>query len=95
MARNTLGRRLVERQPRVRIFGEEYALKAEVEVINTFSAHADREDLIAYVDSLGKSLKRIYLVHGEDEQSQALKEELEGRGYTNVNLPEEGDEIEL
>ena len=95
MARNTLGRRLVERQPRVRIFGEEYALKAEVEVINTFSAHADRDDLIDYVDSLGKSLKRIYLVHGEDEQSQALKEELAGHGYTNVNLPEEGDEIEL
>ncbi|MFQ5868708.1 MAG: MBL fold metallo-hydrolase RNA specificity domain-containing protein [Candidatus Zixiibacteriota bacterium] len=95
MARNTLGRRLVERQPRVRIFGEEYALKAEVEVIDTFSAHADREDLIDYVDSLGKSLKRILLVHGEEEQSRALKEELEKRGYTNVNLPEEGDEIEL
>lgn len=95
MARNTLGRRLVERQPKVRIFGEEYELKAEVKIINAFSAHADREDLIDYVDSLGKSLKRIYLVHGEDEQSQALKEELEGHGYANVNLPEEGDEIEL
>jgi len=95
MARNTLGRRLVERQPKVRIFGEEYELKAEVKIINAFSAHADREDLIDYVVSLGKSLKRIFLVHGEEEQSQALKEELERRGYTNVHLPEEGDEIEL
>jgi metallo-beta-lactamase family protein len=95
MARNTLGRRLVERQPKVRIFGEEYELKAEVKIINAFSAHADREDLIDYVASLGKSPKGIYLVHGEEEQSRALKEELEKRGYTDVNLPEEGDEIEL
>lgn len=95
MATNTLGRRLVERQPKVRIFGEEYDLKAEVKIINAFSAHADQRDLINYVASLGKSLKRIFLVHGEEEQSRALKEELEKRGYTDVNLPEEGDEIEL
>lgn len=95
MARNTLGRRLVERQPKVKIFGEEYQLKAEVKIINAFSAHADQDDLIGYVTSLGKSLKRIYLVHGEEERSQALKEELKRGGYTNVNLPEEGEEVHL
>jgi metallo-beta-lactamase family protein len=95
MARNTLGRRLVERQPRVRIFGEEYELKAEVELIDAFSAHADRDELVEYVQGLGKDLKGIYLVHGEEEQSQALKEELERRGYTRVELPNEGDEVEL
>lgn len=95
MARNTLGRRLVEKQPRVRIFGEEYELRAEVELINAFSAHADRDELVEYVQALGKDLKGIYLVHGEEEQSQALKEELKRRGYTTVELPNEGDEVEL
>ena len=80
---------------RVRIFGEEYELKAEVELIDAFSAHADRDELVEYVQALGKDLKGIYLVHGEEEQSRALKEELKRRGYTNVNMPEEGEEIEL
>ncbi len=94
MAKNTLGRRLVERYPRVKIFGVEYNLKAEVEVINAFSAHADKEDLINYVRKSNTSLKDIYIVHGDEDQSTSLHDSLLRRGY-NAHLPQTGEEAEL
>lgn len=94
MAKNTLGRRLVERHPQVKIFGVEYNLKAEVEVINAFSAHADKEDLINYVRKSNTSLKDIYIVHGDEDQSTSLHDSLLRRGY-NAHLPQTGEEAEL
>jgi metallo-beta-lactamase family protein len=81
MAQNTLGRKIVERQPELRIFGDLYKLRAQVAVLNAFSAHADYNDIIEYVDKLdGKKLKGIYLVHGESEAQTHLKSLLEERG---------------
>ncbi len=94
MAKNTLGRRLVERYPRVKIFGVEYNLKAEVEVLNAFSAHADKEDLINYVRKSNTSLKDIYIVHGDEDQSTSLHDSLIRRGY-NAHLPQTGEEAKL
>ncbi|MDP8261546.1 MAG: MBL fold metallo-hydrolase [Candidatus Kappaea frigidicola] len=94
MAKNTLGRRMVERHPRVKIFGVEYNLRAEVEVINAFSAHADKEDLINYVRKSDSSLKGVYIVHGDEDQSTSLLDSLVRRGY-NAHMPQIDEEVEL
>jgi metallo-beta-lactamase family protein len=92
----TLGRRLVERQPVVKIFGEEYKLNAQVKTINSFSAHADRPELLAYVQQLGaERLKATFVVHGEEPSSLALADGLEDLGARQVVVPRLGEEFEL
>jgi metallo-beta-lactamase family protein len=94
MAKNTLGRRLVERHPQVKIFGVEHNLRAEVEVINAFSAHADKEDLINYVRKSDSGLRDIYIVHGDEDQSASLLDSLIRRGY-NAHMPQIDEEVGL
>jgi metallo-beta-lactamase family protein len=96
MAPNTLGRRLAEREHVVRIFGQEYVRRAEVEVLNGFSAHADRDELLAWFDaSQSPNLEHVYVVHGEVESSMALAETIRERGVPEVLVPERGQEVEL
>jgi metallo-beta-lactamase family protein len=88
-APHTLGRRLVEEQPEVRIFGEMYQRRAEVYVINGFSAHADRAELLAWFDQINNpNLKHAFVVHGEPESTQALGEALEEQHVPHVLAPE-------
>ena len=88
-APDTLGRRLVEHAPVVRIFGEEYNVKAEVEVINGFSGHADRNELIGWAKAITKQPRRTFLVHGEEESMFALADGLRDEaGYEEVDAPE-------
>ncbi len=88
-APDTLGRRLVEKQPVVKIFGEEYHLRAQVEVINGFSAHADRDELLAWAAHITRKPARTFIVHGETEASLAFKGALESKlGFQNVVVPE-------
>lgn len=96
MAENTLGKRIVERAPMVKIFGEEYKLNAEVVVINAFSGHADKNGLIDYVkhaDGKGR-LKDVFIVHGDLDQSEALRQSLNDSGYP-AYLPQIDEELEL
>ncbi|MCX5714406.1 MAG: MBL fold metallo-hydrolase [Candidatus Omnitrophica bacterium] len=93
MAQDTLGRRIVEKVPSVRIFGIEYELNAEVAVINAFSGHADRNGLIEFVSGC-LPLKRIFIVHGDMEQSQALQQALI-QGNLNAYVPYKDEEVEL
>jgi metallo-beta-lactamase family protein len=96
-AEHTLGRRLVERRERVRIFGVEHALKAEVVVLNGFSAHADQGDLLAFAEAVRDRgpLRTIALVHGEPKAQRSLKDELEARHFPDVRIPARGDVIEV
>jgi metallo-beta-lactamase family protein len=95
-APDTLGRRLVERQSIVKIFGEEYRLHARVETINGFSAHADRAELLDYVQQSGpERLKATFVVHGEESASLALADGLRDLGVREVTVPRPGDEFEL
>ncbi len=98
-AEHTLGRRIVEKEPLVKIFGEEYALRAEVKVLNGFSAHADRDELRKYAFRVqarsGGRLKRIFLVHGEPEPQQALAEYLRETLKVEVYTPEKGEVFEV
>jgi metallo-beta-lactamase family protein len=92
----TLGRRLVERQPIVKIFGEEYNLRARVKTINGFSAHADRNELLEYVQSLEpEHLKHAFVVHGEESSSLALADGLRDLGVAETEVPKLGESFEL
>jgi metallo-beta-lactamase family protein len=95
MAKDTLGRKIVERQERVKIFGEEYKLRAQVEVFDAFSAHADRNELLEYVNQTKNSLKGVFVVHGEEEQSQALADGIKSIGIQNVIVPDLGQEVTI
>jgi metallo-beta-lactamase family protein len=96
MAPHTLGRRLVEKQHVVRIFGREYVRRAEVEILNGFSAHADRDELLTWFDaSQSPDLEHVYVVHGEVESSMALADAIRERGTPNVLVPELGQEVEI
>ncbi len=94
-AQNTLARRLAERRSPVRIFGEEFELKAEVHVFDAFSAHADRDELLGWVRRLDRPPRQCFVVHGEEEQSLAFAGALEGEGLANVVVPELGLEYRL
>jgi metallo-beta-lactamase family protein len=95
-APDTLGRRLVEHAPQVKIFGEEYTVRARVETINGYSAHADRTGLIEYVRQVGAGrLKAAYVVHGEEPSSLALAEGLRDLGVAQVVVPRPGETVNL
>jgi metallo-beta-lactamase family protein len=95
MAKDTLGRRIVERHDKVKIFGEMYQLNAKVEVLDEFSAHADRNELLEYVNNTKNTLEGVFVVHGEEEQSQALAEGIRDLGIQNVLVPDLGEEVTL
>jgi metallo-beta-lactamase family protein len=85
MAQSTLGRRIAERREKVRIFGEEFSLRARVKILNAFSAHADyREIEAAFRNYSRKELEQILLVHGEDDARANLAEVLQGLGFRSV-----------
>jgi len=88
-APNTLGRRLVEGEKTVKIYGEEYQVRARVEALSGFSGHADRDGLIDFVRVMKRRPQQTFIVHGEEESSAslaaALRHELDLR---NVLIPE-------
>jgi len=95
-ATNTLGRKILEHRPEVPIFGEMVPLRAQVETIHGYSAHADREGLLSWVKAVrGERLRQVFVVHGEEEQAQALTAALRELGGLDVRLPELGEEIPL
>ncbi|MBU0668282.1 MBL fold metallo-hydrolase [Patescibacteria group bacterium] len=94
MAQNTLGRKIVDGNEIVNIFGEPYHLRAEVCKMDAFSGHADRSDLLDYISRV-EGVKKIFLVHGEEDQAAKFKTYLEENGYKDVVQPARGDEIEI
>ena len=84
-AEHTLGRRIVERRPMLKIFGEDVLLRAQVEVINGYSAHADRVELGSWLDRVRERsprLNQVWLVHGEPPAQDALATTLRAKGLT-------------
>ncbi len=95
-APNTLGRKIVERHREIRIFGETHRLRAHVEVMNAYSAHADEPELIEFLGHLDRDrLERIYLVHGDPPRQLALHDALKAEGYADVAAPARGDVVRL
>jgi metallo-beta-lactamase family protein len=97
MAEHTLGRRIVEKQPEISIFGEVHKLNAEVVVLNSFSAHAGQDELVEYIRTADqKQLKKIFLVHGEITQIEKLSSKLKEVGVKkDVYIPVTGEKAEV
>lgn len=95
-APNTLGRKLVEQQSPVRIFGEEFEVRARVEVLTGFSGHADRDGLVDFVRVMEKKPERTFIVHGEAESSANLAQILRAElGLQGIEIPESGKSFTL
>jgi metallo-beta-lactamase family protein len=94
-AQHTLGRRIVERQPIIKVFGEEIPLRAAVEVINGYSAHGDRKELLNWLRTVREGTPKpghVYLVHGEPDAQEAFSVLLAGDGFA-VSAPARGDRV--
>jgi len=96
-APQTLGRRIVEHRPRVKIFGVERDLRAEVVVMNGYSAHADQRDLVDFVGQArkGRRLGNVVLVHGDPGPQKILTELLRNAGAPTVTAPAAGDRMQV
>lgn len=95
-AANTLGRALVEGRPEVRIFGLPHQVRAEVKALNAFSAHADYQELGAYIERLDRSrLRQLFLVHGEPAAQAHLAAYLTQRIGVKVEVLRAGEPVVL
>ncbi|MDP5191483.1 MBL fold metallo-hydrolase RNA specificity domain-containing protein [Rheinheimera baltica] len=92
-AYGTLGRRLVDGERRVKLFGQDIVVKAKVHTIGGFSAHAGQNELLDWAQAIGGQPK-FYLVHGEPESQLVLQNELKALGI-QAKIPVKGDVIEL
>jgi metallo-beta-lactamase family protein len=94
-APNTLGRRLADKEMKIRIFGEEYTRRAQVRIINAFSAHADHNDLVWWIGSSKTSLKSVFVVHAEPEAAEALATSVRNMGVDRVEIPDFGQTVTI
>ncbi len=106
MAKNTLGRRLAEEgeaytqagrtgdPPILRILNKSYPLKAEVINLGGFSAHADADEMIRFLKRANFRVRRIAVVHGEEDSSLAFADRLRREGYTAF-VPTPGQTIDV
>ena len=94
-APGTLGRKLVDGEKKVKIFGEEIAVNARIEYIEGYSGHADQEWLMNFVYSFTTPPKHIFLVHGEPEGQIVLKQKLEENTNIPITIPDYGETYEI
>jgi metallo-beta-lactamase family protein len=96
MAEHTLGRKLVERASTIKIFGRSYKVKAEIATLNAFSGHADYAEISEWLSRHDlEQLKKVFLVHGEEDALKNLKSVLLGIGVPQVEIVRYGDQFEL
>jgi metallo-beta-lactamase family protein len=94
-AENTLGRKLVDGFKEVRIFGIPAQVRARIESLDELSGHADSGELLAWMKPMAKTLKRVFLVHGEPDRFLALKGQIEEAYGIDTKIPEPGEMYEL
>jgi metallo-beta-lactamase family protein len=95
-ADHTLGKKLVDKEEEVKILGTVYKRKAEIVVHNSFSAHADGNELLKYIAQFDKNqLGNIFLVHGELDRQTDLQTGLKKQGNMNVGIPVRGETFDL
>ena len=93
---SSLGGKLRNGQKKIRIFGEEHEVKANVVIMDSYSAHGDYNEMITYLSCQDKNkLKKIFLVHGDYETQIHYKEKLLAAGFNNISIPAQGDKVEL
>ena len=93
---NSLGHRLLRGDKQVRIFGEVHDVKMQIKAINSYSAHADYTEIIDFLSCQNKAdLKKIFLVHGNEDVMFDFKTKLIESGFSNIEIPDLNDYYEL
>lgn len=91
----TLGRRLADREKRIKIFGEPFTVRAEIATIGGLSGHAGQDLLVDYAVAVRKTVQKVFLVHGEEKPASALTEKLKEKNMHAVYYPEMHSSVEL
>lgn len=96
MAQGTRGRLIVEGRRKIRIFGKNYKLKADVAIMNSFSAHADKLELLEYIKNI-EDLENIFIVHGEETEGAVLRDNIYNilKLKKRVDIVDFGEEFEI
>jgi metallo-beta-lactamase family protein len=94
-AQGTLGRQILDGMKPVRILGAMYPVRARIERIDAFSAHADRDGLLEWLESLRPAPQRVFLVHGEEAAARSFGQLLHGRNGWDVSVPAHGETVDL
>jgi metallo-beta-lactamase family protein len=94
-AGGTLGRRLVDGEKVVRIFGEDVAVRASIHTLGGFSAHADQKALMAWAGGFNKPPGRTFVVHGEAAAANNFAQQLRTEKNWTVDVPENGQSYQL
>jgi metallo-beta-lactamase family protein len=95
-AEHTLGAQILAKQSPVNIFGEPYEVRAQIASIDSFSGHADKNELRHYVEGISGNIKKICVIHGEESQALAFAETLRGmKPKAQVVVPEYKQTVEI
>ncbi|VVB67785.1 Ribonuclease J [uncultured archaeon] len=94
-AENTLGRKLLQGDKIAHIYGEEYEVKAKMEEIDGYSAHADEGELLDFIAAIPNKPEHVFVVHGEPDGTKAMATGLSKSGIKNVIVPERGERFEF
>lgn len=94
-AKGTLGREILQKPRKVRILGKRYSVRACIESINGFSAHADKNDLLKWIQGFKKQPQKIFIVHGEEEASEELASTLKEKTKSEIIIPDYLSEFSL
>jgi len=92
---NTAGGILRAGVEKLKLFGEWKNVNIEIQIMDSFSAHADRTEIIEFIDNQRKTMKKLFLVHGELKRQTKFKELLNEKGFPNVEIPELAQSFEL
>lgn len=94
-ADNTLGRRIMDGEREVSILGGRYTVRAKIEVIDSFSGHADHSELLDYFNRMSGPKKRVWLVHGEPDHAESLRAALAEIHRGSIEIGVLGNEVEF
>jgi metallo-beta-lactamase family protein len=94
-AEHTLGRKLVEKQTEVKIFGEPMRVRAQIQSLDELSAHADQKELLDWVKPLAPLVRKVFLVHGESQQSAIFAKILQSTYQVEALAPAPGQSFDL
>lgn len=94
-AENTLGRKLLRGDKTARIYGEEHEVRARMEKIDGYSAHADEGEMLDFINAIPNRPKRVFVVHGEPDATAAMAAGLARLGIEDIAIPERGERFEV
>ena len=87
-----MGRKIVDGERKIKIYGEDIIIKAQVHTINGFSAHADQNDLINWMGQF-KRLDKVFLIHGERDKQEIFQQEIKKRMNKKAHIVKFAEKI--